>query len=322
METAKIRGGTLTLASPFSLRLWEWARERFPPVNFLTGFILYFMAITVVRGALSSGPIAVHFTDIVGSFALIAQFLLLRVLDEHKDYAVDCMNHPDRALQRGLVSLADLRRIGYASATLGLLFSLYTDHGLGAATLAWAAMIVWTGLMAREFFCRDWLRARLVVYAISHMLITPFAVLWTFRLVAPGASFGCTGTLLISLTLVSGFAFELARKARGPEENPSLESYCRVLGSNACGIALIAILSGILLNALLLLSNMGYRLAPFSTSAIAVTYLASVMAAAAYLRRPSQKARKLNEGISALFMLTNYLSVVLCPLIARGGRWS
>jgi 4-hydroxybenzoate polyprenyltransferase len=322
METAKIRGGALTLASPFGLRMWAWAGERFPPVNFLTGFILYFMAITVVRGAQAGGPVPVHALDLIGALALIGQFLLLRVLDEHKDYATDCLNHPERALQRGLISLADLRRVGIASAALGLLFSLYTDHGLGGATLAWFAMATWTWLMAREFFCREWLRARLVLYAFSHMLITPFAVYWTFRLVAPGAAPGCPGTLLISLTLVSGFAFELARKARGPEESATLESYSKVLGAHACGIALIAILSAILLNQLLLLSSMGYRLPPVATSLIGVTYLMAVLAAARYLKAPSQKARKMNEGISALFMLTNYLSIVLCPLIARGGRWS
>src|SRR5262249_30580656 len=156
METAKIRGGALTLESPYGFRVLAWAQERFPAVNFLTGFILYFMSITVMRGAEAASPVRVYASDFVGALALIGQFLLLRVLDEHKDYELDCRNHPERALQRGLIGLADLRKIGAASAGLGLLFSLWVDHGLGRATVAWAAMAMWTFLMAREFFCRDW----------------------------------------------------------------------------------------------------------------------------------------------------------------------
>jgi 4-hydroxybenzoate polyprenyltransferase len=177
--------------------------------------------------------------------------------------------------------------------------------------------------MAKEFFCADWIRPRLLLYAFSHMLITPLAMIWTIRLVAPGAAPGGPTALYLSLTFISGLAFELARKSRGPEEEThTLDSYSKVLGVPACGIGLIALYSVILLNQLLLLSRLNQGAPGVATCLIGGTYLIAVMAATGYLRAPSIRRRKANEALSGLFMLTNYLCIVLCPLIARGGRWS
>jgi 4-hydroxybenzoate polyprenyltransferase len=323
METANIRSPELTLESPFVVRLTAWAKDRFPAVNVLTGFILYFMAAIVARATASgSARIPAHAGDILGAIALTAHFLLLRVLDEHKDYENDCVNHPGRALQRGLIALADLRKIGTASAAFGLGLSIAVDRGLGQATFAWVMLAGWTYLMAREFFARDWLRNHLLTYAFSHMLITPFAMIWVLRLAAPGVAIGPAFALLLALTFTSGLAFELARKSRGKEEErPSLDSYSRVLGAPLCGYALVGLCFAVLCNEFALLAAVCPQIPSLASGFVSATFLLAAATAADYSRFPTTRGRKMNEALIGLFLLANYVSVLLCPLLLRGGRW-
>jgi 4-hydroxybenzoate polyprenyltransferase len=172
-------------------------------------------------------------------------------------------------------------------------------------------MIAWTFLMAEEFFCREWIRRRLVLYAVSHMLITPFAMTWAILLASPGARFGASETLFLSVTFISGFAFELARKSRGPEEErPTLDSYSKLAGPRACAYVLLGLLAAIFVNELLLLAAAPGRISASPRMGIVGCALIPAIAAAiAYLRAPSAARRKANEAFSGLFMLTNYLCV-------------
>ena len=162
---------TRTIASPDRARdraarrrsprwLGAWARERFPARNLVFYVVFYATALIVGRAAATAGPVAVGPADAAGLLALTAFFLVLRVLDEHKDFAADAVAHPRRVLQRGLVTLGMLRVVGGAAVAAQLAVMLSHDGGAGAATGWWLAAAAWSALMAREFFAPAWLRRR------------------------------------------------------------------------------------------------------------------------------------------------------------------
>src|SRR4029453_4732816 len=146
-------------------------------------------------------------------------------------FGADAVAHPERVLQRGLVTLAQLRVLGVCAVVLQLGVSLLLDGGIGPVTFWWIAAFAWSALMAREFLVPTWLRRHLLVYAVSHMAVMPLLVAWVATMGAAGATRRPGVWALAALVFLAGFVFGVARKIRSPEdERPAADSYTRALG--------------------------------------------------------------------------------------------
>jgi len=140
----------LTLQAPWIQRFMAWIHERFPLPNALLFFILYLTTVAVVYDS-STGDIFNLGRDVLGCLVTWSFFLLLRIFDEHKDYELDCQNHPQRVLQSGLITLNHLKIVGAVIITLEVAYALFLDQGLGMTLMAGAAMFIWTCLMGQRF---------------------------------------------------------------------------------------------------------------------------------------------------------------------------
>ena len=120
-----------------------------------------------------------HYTinSLMGAIVVFCAFFHLRVFDEHKDFEEDIEHYPDRVLQRGVITLRDLRLLG--GAAIGTEIALSAVRGLPALT-ALLLTLVFSLLMLREFFVGDWLKRHFLIYAMSHMLIMPLLALTVF----------------------------------------------------------------------------------------------------------------------------------------------
>jgi 4-hydroxybenzoate polyprenyltransferase len=164
-------------------------------------------------------------------------FLQLRILDEYKDFDDDRRYRPYRPVPRGIVTLRALGRLGVAAAAVQAVASAL----LGMPVVA-VLVVVWAyaGLMAVEFFARNWLRARPALYLASHMVVVPLVV-------AHGAA--CAGARPPFLPL-AGFAamsyftfcvFEIGRKIRSPaDEQEGVETYSAAWGRRRAVFAWLA----------------------------------------------------------------------------------
>jgi 4-hydroxybenzoate polyprenyltransferase len=158
----------VTMNSALTARIFAWMDERFPFKNALLFFILYLTSAAVVRSG-AEGAISVNLMDLFSCAITWSLFLVIRIFDEHKDYALDVLNHPQRVLQSGLIALGNLKVLAVISIVVQLLFSLYIDQfSVGAATISWLIMFVYLCLMGAEFFCGEWLEKLLTLYAFSH----------------------------------------------------------------------------------------------------------------------------------------------------------
>ena len=170
---------TLTLGDPWRRRFKAYLDERFPLWNHGLLIVSYYSSNQFLAYTLTQPGQPMHYSmrSVLGAITILCLFFHLRVFDEHKDYANDCQYFPQRVLQRGLISLRDLKILGGIAIGLEWLFGAYLGWATLTSILAAQAFSV---LMLKEFFCRDWLRRHFLTYAMSHMLIMPLFALVVF----------------------------------------------------------------------------------------------------------------------------------------------
>lgn len=309
---------SLTLAAPLSTRFLAWMKERFPFANALLFFILYLTTAAVARSGLE-GSVSLSLADLVGCLVTWSFFLLLRVFDEHKDYALDCQNHPQRVLQSGLITLQHLKVAGALAIGVQVLWSLVLDGGIGQTSFAWLAMFVWTCLMGKEFFVAEWLNRHLTWYAVSHMLVMPLIVWWLANLAVPGLSLTPALKIMMLLAFVSGFCFEITRKTKGPEEErDTVESYSRIFGTRGSAFVVVALVTGMVLSQLWLVHALVGTWPWWAVLILAAFWLLGLWQLGQFLKTPTAKGREKNEAAVALTMLAGYAVLIAVVLADRG----
>ena len=314
---------SVTLNDSAAKRIVAWMNERFPFANALLFFILYLTSAAVARAALDQ-EIKVSLFDVVNCLITWGLFLVIRVFDEHKDYEEDVLNHPQRVLQSGLITLKHLKILAGISIAAQILFSLHLDHyTLGSATISWLIMFTYLCLMGAEFFCGEWLEKRLTLYAFSHMLIMPLIVFWLANIATPSDDIRNVLTpslyAMMLLAFVSGFCFEIARKTRGPEEErETVDSYSKIFGTKGSAYVVMGLITGMLFSQALLLFFLGIETLWAYGIALVATYILAIKQVFSFVKAPALKGREKNEAAIAVNMLVGYLVIIMAVLVNNG----
>ncbi|MCC3160439.1 UbiA family prenyltransferase [Hymenobacter sp. 15J16-1T3B] len=292
-----------------SRAFWAYLQERFPPVNMALFAILFLTVYAVARATQPAAAALAGFgpREALGIVAVISFFFRLRVFDEIKDYAADAVNFPERVLQSGRVTLGQLQRLAWA----GLLLEAAWSGWMGGATLlAWGLAVGYSLVMRYEFFAPAWLRARLVLYALTHLLIMPLLIGWVWAAYAAAPRFTPPLLLLGLLSLLGGLAFEIARKIKpAPDERPGVDSYSRTLGyGGAMAAVLLVLLAGSAVQGYLL-QLLQARAWPFGL--MGGLFVATAAAYGLSWRRPAARPLKVAELLVSLFMLTSYVAIIV-----------
>jgi 4-hydroxybenzoate polyprenyltransferase len=318
---------SVTLNDSVAKRIVAWMNERFPFANALLFFILYLTSAAVARSVLDQ-EVKVSFLDVFNCLITWGLFLVIRIFDEHKDYELDVLNHPQRVLQSGLITLKHLKVLAAISIAAQFLFSFYLDgFSFGGATLSWIIMFGYLCLMGVEFFCGEWLEKRLTLYAFSHMLIMPLIVFWLANIATPGSDITQVLTpslyVMMLLAFVSGFCFEIARKTRGPEEErETVDSYSKIFGTQGSAYVVMGLISGMLLSQVLLLISLDVESVWAYCIALVATYILAIKQVLSFVSTPTLKAREKNEAAIAINMLVGYLVIIIAVLVNNGIAWS
>ena len=297
-----------------STHLRDWARERFPLANGAFFALLYLLALFVGRSS-RPGPIEVSWRDMPGLIALWLFFLWLRVLDEHKDFEKDRVAHPHRVLQRGLVTLRQLRVLGGITLAIQLAVSVWLDGGVGPVTGWWLVALAWSLLMAREFFVRNWLRRHIMWYAFSHMVVMLPLVMWVATMGSQDAYHAPATRMLLLLVYASGFAFEIGRKMRAPgDEHPLADSYTQSLGVGNASVLLSLVVSLVSVLTLVMTNAVHGRIPSFMIVAAVAGVFLAVAVIHEFRQRPERRAAKRLQagvGVSILAMHGALLATVI-----------
>jgi len=239
----------------------------------------------------------------------------LRVADEVKDGEDDAKYRPERPIPRGLVTLRFIVGLGIATIPIGIALALI--HGAG---LIWLLLLTWGWLAAMtfEFGVPAWLKARPVLYLLSHMAIMPL-----IDLLLTGIEWLSHGTaapglwLFIALSFSNGCVLELGRKLWAPEnERIGVDTYSGLWGpKRAADVWIIfVIISAVLLFGVGIAT--GYPTV-FGLIALAGAAFCSIVARR-YAAKPTPKAEKQMDTLAGLWVFGCYATAGFLPLLLGG----
>lgn len=301
-------------------RWWVYQRERFPVLAHAP-VIFAFSLSAVAYSALSRGASTLPGwkPGLVAFASSFLCFLQLRLADEVKDREEDAKYRPYRPVPRGLVKLNELAWLwaGCMAAQLGL--SLWL-----APRLAILLAVTWIyfGLMTKEFFARRWLKARPVVYMVSHMAIMPLVDFY-----ATGCDWapldrsrppaGLAWFLLVSF--VNGMVIEVGRKIRVPQdEERGVETYSFLWGRRRAVLVWLALMAVTASLACIAADKIGFFLP--ASAIFAVALVAAAVLGMQFLRSQTSGAGKRLETIAGIWSLVLYITLGILPIALRHGR--
>lgn len=296
-------------------RWWVYQRERFPLATHVP-LIAAFSFCTLTFSMLARGHVALPSLKaaLVAFGTALLFFLQMRIADEFKDADEDARYRPYRAVPRGLITLRELGIVAVTAGVAQVGLALW----LSPALLPFL-MVTWAylGLMCREFFARDWLKAHPATYMWSHMLILPLIDLygtacdWRVANVPPPLGLG----ILLVVSFCNGFILEVGRKIRAPEdEEYGVETYSALWGRHRAVAAWLVALVVTAIGAALAALQIAL---PWAIGAYAVVVVAGIYAGLRFLRRPVAGSGKPLELLSGLWTLVLYLSLGAIPLALR-----
>ncbi|MDJ1182059.1 UbiA family prenyltransferase [Roseofilum casamattae] len=296
-----------------SNRWWIYQQERFP--IFTNGMLIAALSVSAVSYSALLRDGIPSWGSILAAFGItFLLFLQLRIADEFKDYEEDCRFRAYRPVPRGLVSLRELGYVGIVAAIaqggLALGFA-------GVALLPYLFGVwLYLGLMSREFFIPNWLKAHPIIYLVSHMTIMPLiyglATACDWSVTTGWPPLGLPWFLAVSFC--NGIIIEVGRKIRSPkDEEVGVETYSHLWGRKAAVFVWLSIctLTGVLAAIAGRFIGFGYPLALVSWALVGF----SGLAAAGFLHHPVAGAGKRLEKLSGLWTLFVYLGLGIIPLV-------
>lgn len=293
----------LTLAAPFHRRLAAYLRERFPLGAYALLIAAFYSSNHFLALALTEpgAPPGYDLRSLAGAGILFCFFFHLRVFDEHKDYRDDCRHHPERVLQRGLVTLDHLRRLGAAAIAAELLLAAW----LGPAALAALSLaFLFSVLMLKEFFVARWLRPRLLLYATTHMLVMPLLAATVFSITTRRPPWEAPGWfwLWAVVSVFVGFNWEISRKIRAPEEErEGVDTYSRRFGPFRA--ALLVLLVRVADTALVALVGRHLGLSPWFYAVLGLLFGVCLVGYFGFRLRPSPRTARRLETYASLYVV-------------------
>ncbi|MNR81150.1 prenyltransferase [compost metagenome] len=306
-------------ALPFPKRFKLYLDERFPLATHLVVVIAFFFSsYFLAERLLRPGESLFGIPVIAGSVTVLFSLFFLRVLDEFKDYEKDLVGHPDRIVSRGIMPLSELKVVGIV--VVGAMLALNALVGLHAVA-ACLVVIGFALLMYKEFFIGEWLSKHLVIYAVTHQLITPLICLYVYTLVAFPTAGGWNALFWLQLAMGAGtgLGWEISRKIRFPEEeHDQVDTYSKNVGYEAASALAFTILMAGAMCALALALML--RFPPYVFGLFVLGLTLTDIGFVRFWRKPTAKgARKLGDW-AAVMMLTSYLTVTLGALAGQAVR--
>ncbi|MET0261450.1 MAG: hypothetical protein ABW223_01035 [Rariglobus sp.] len=304
-------------------RWWIYQKERFPLLAH-GPLIAAFSASAVSYSALLRGPDArpLVASYVVAFLVSLGSFLLLRIADEFKDAEEDAKFRPYRAVPRGLVKLSELKRVGIAVG-IGQLILVgvlaWLGHGEGWQLIGLLAVTwIYFGLMSKEFFAREWLKARPVVYLFSHMAIMPLVDWFATGCdwVPAGGAMPAGLFWFLAASFCNGVVIELGRKIRSPEqEETGVETYSFLWGRPIAVASWLTAMAATLACGLMAANRIQFSMPVIVV--LGTLWLVALVLGGGFLKTQNGKLAKGIEAASGVWTLALYLMLGVVPLLVR-----
>lgn len=207
-------------------RLAIYLNEMFP-LSAILGSIFTAVAVQLTYLRLFNfKPISIWYLILPG-IVLTCISLLIRIMDEFKDYQDDLTNFPNRPLPSGRVYKKDLLWLAFF-CVMAVIFLSMTSMKL----LVWAFITLgFTFLMLKWFFIEERMRKSLPLAFVSHHPIVLFNFVYLMIACMQMNPTVTLGKAFYILPLCLIFTnWEVVRKIRAPEQETGYTTYSKIIG--------------------------------------------------------------------------------------------
>ena len=253
-------------------------------------------------------------------------FFQLRITDEFKDYEEDLKYRPYRPVQRGIISLKALGKIGISTVIIQIILA----HVINPK-LIYFMLLVWIYmfLMTKEFFIKNWLTERILIYALSHVVIMIFITL----VIVKGTEYILESHFLETLYLsleryeknifigliplfalnyLNGIVLEIGRKTRrADEEEHGVQTYSKLWGRKKAVIILSLLFVIEYFFVILGLAHTYEKYFLFSGLTLLVILIVSIYFMIKFLKK--DLSGKIVETVSGLWIIFSSMCMGLLP---------
>lgn len=253
-------------------------------------------------------------------------FFQLRITDEFKDYEEDLKYRSYRPVQRGVISLKTLRKIGIATVIVQIILA----HVINPK-LIYFMLLVWIYmfLMTKEFFIKNWLTERILIYAFSHVVIMIFITL----VIVKGTGYILQNHFLETLYLslkkyeknifigliplfalnyLNGIVLEIGRKTRrADEEEHGVQTYSKLWGRKKAVVILSLLFIIEYFLVILGLAHTYKEYFLFGGLTLLVILIVSIYFMVKFLKK--NLSGKIVETVSGLWIIFSSMSLGLLP---------
>ena len=298
----------------FLRRFYIYQKERFPIIGhgiMITAFT--FSAISysgLCRGVENFIP---GQDFIIGIFATITLFLLVRIFDEFKDKEDDAKYRKYLPVPRGLISFKELKIIGLTIAIIQIaVIAIFQLEML----LLYSIVIGYLLLMGVEFFVPNWLKKRQIIYITSHMVIIPLIDIYSSGLdwLLAGASPHWGLAFFFVVSYLNGLSLEFGRKIRHPEgEEEGVVSYTGMYGTKGGTIIWMALMFVTMLAAMAASAYANFGITAYIV--FAVFFIINMIPAVLFIKNHTKKLSKMIEYASVLWTILMYFALGGIPML-------
>ena len=262
---------------------------------------------------------------IISLFIIIFMFFFqLRITDEFKYYEEDLKYRAYRPVQRGIISLKTLGKIGIATVIIQIMLAHVIDP-----EIIYFMIFVWIYmfLMAKEFFIKKWLTKRILIYALSHVVIMVFITLViveaTQYIVAKNIfdvfilqryrhNIDFALIPLFALNYLNGIVLEIGRKTRkANEEEHGVQTYSKLWGRKKAVVVLSLLFIIEYFFVILGLAHTYEKYFLFSGLTLLVILIVSIYFMVKFLKK--DLSGKIVETVSGLWIIFSSMCMGLLP---------
>ena len=253
-------------------------------------------------------------------------FFQLRITDEFKDYEEDLKYRSYRPVQRGVISLKTLRKIGIATVIVQIILAhIINPKLIYFMLLVWVYMF----LMTKEFFIKNWLTEKILIYALSHVVIMIFITLVIVKGTGYILQDHFSETLylllekyeknifiglipLFALNYLNGIVLEIGRKTRrADEEEHGVQTYSKLWGRKKAVIILSLLFVIEYFFVILGLAHTYEKYFLFNGLTLLVILIVSIYFMVKFLKK--DLSGKIVETVSGLWIIFSSMSLGLLP---------
>ena len=262
---------------------------------------------------------------IIALFIIVFMFFFqLRITDEFKDYEEDLKYRAYRPVQRGIISLKTLGKTGIVTVIIQIMLAHVIDP-----EIIYFMIFVWIYmfLMAKEFFIKKWLTKRILIYALSHVVIMVFitlVIVEATQYIVPKNIFDVfilqryrhnidfALIPLFALNYLNGIVLEIGRKTRRTdEEEYGVQTYSKLWGRKKAVVVLSLLFVIEYLLVILGLTHTYKEYFFFGGLTLLVILIVSIYFIVKFLKK--DLSGKIVETVSGLWIIFSSMSMGLLP---------